>query len=89
MGDIRAMEESPDDELLNKVWMLQKIGFEEQTLIQGLDLVRNCSWSQVSTEQGHQASSAIIKRHRAGMYMMQVRSMLGQMRCCRMRRRSS
>ena len=81
LREIALIPDEPSDALLQKIWLLHRLGCEEQTLLQGIKLLRNLSWSQVSTEQGHQASSCIMKRHRAGMHMMQVRSMLGQSRC--------
>ena len=46
------------------------------------NLLRNPSWSQVSTEQWHSAASAVMKKHRTlGHQMLQTRSLLGQLRC--------
>ena len=66
-------------------WKISQLGRLEHSVqepMQGLHLLRNFSWSQVSTEQGHSAASVVLKKHHTlGHQMPQTRSMLGQLRC--------
>ena len=83
-GKLQACPEG--HELVDVVpWKISQLGRLEHSVqepMQGLHLLRNFSWSQVSTEQGHSAASVVLKKHHTlGHQMPQTRSMLGQLRC--------
>eukprot|EP00969_Alexandrium_andersonii_P352609 15438049-Alexandrium_andersonii.AAC.1 len=76
---IRQMHQ-PEDPVLFKIWTLARLNYDESVLLEGLELVKRLGWSTNSTEQGHSASSATLRFHRASGVTMQVRSVLHQCR---------
>ena len=81
LGELLAGDE-PEEEVSNHIWRLGRSGYSKAELCDGIAMLGQLSWSQVSTEQGHSAASVVMKQHRMlGQEMMQCRSMILQMRC--------
>ena len=54
----------PAEPFTRKIYDLLTIGFPREGLVQMLDLLGNCSHSNVSGEQGHAAASLLKRKHR-------------------------
>jgi len=79
LATIRELSE-PEDELILKIWTLARLNYDESTLLEGIELLRRVGWTTNSTEQGHSASSIVLRFHRACGTTMQIRGVLHQCR---------
>jgi hypothetical protein len=71
----------PEEPTTWKIWTLDRLGFPRDTLLDGLELMSQISWSQISSEHGHQPLSVTMKLHRhLSELMLRTRSTLGLMR---------
>ena len=81
LQDLRDEPDCPDEEVMRKIWMLLKIQFPEKDLLDGLTLMRNCSMSTKTEEEGHKVPSVLMKlHHKLGEEQMRARSMVGMIR---------
>ena len=64
-----------------EIYTLLRLGFPEDVILQGVEMLAKLSWSSKPVEEGHASASCIMKMHRLyGEETMDVRSMLGQPR---------
>jgi hypothetical protein len=72
---------SPSDSTSYKIWQLLRLGYPEETLLGGLEIMSRLSWSSKLVEEGHAAASVLMRLHKQyGAETMMTRAMLCQSR---------
>ena len=63
-ANLAALKKGPEptEPTSAKIWQLLQRGFNTRQLVQGLELLGDCSWGTASAEQQH-ASATIVKKH--------------------------
>ena len=63
-----------------QIWTLVRLGFDRASIEEGISLLQRLSWSTNLTEQGHSASSRVLRHHKVSALTMQVRRIVCQAR---------
>lgn len=72
---LKEQEDAPGNDVSRKIWRLLRLGYSEEMILQGLELLGRASWTTTLVEQGHSAGSCLMKTHRMyGARTMQDRS---------------
>ena len=59
------------------MWELMRYEYNEETMLEGCELLENCSWSSTVTEQAHVFASVVVRAHKhCGEPVMRSRSMV-------------
>lgn len=58
-----AREEAPADIVASKIRQLDEVGYPRETILAGISLIGQMSWSSMVVEQGHSACTRILRHH--------------------------
>ena len=61
--DALACLDEPEEATMRKIWQLLRLGYNRGRIVEGLQLLADCSWSTTPVEQQHGAASSMRKSH--------------------------
>jgi hypothetical protein len=81
LDKLRAGPKPTDEHCAAKIWGLLQLGYPEEPILEGLELLRKASMSAKRAEEGHVQRSRLTQLHkRGGSGMMVARAQVGQAR---------